>query len=104
MAACLVVAGGKITLTAATSLVPGRPPMLVEDAIRRIEEASDKFVGPYGRILRGNTQKLDAWEKEHKIKLHWNNWFDVSFAPLFSFLRLDSDHPAKCDFAAARPR
>jgi len=80
------------------------PPMLVEDTIWRIEEASAKFVGPDGRILRGNTQKLDAWEKEHKIKLHWNNWFDVSFAPLFSFLRLDSDHPAKCDFAAARPR
>jgi hypothetical protein len=38
--------------------------------------------------------EVDEWEKVHKIKLHWNNWFDVSFAPLFCYLRLDSDRPA----------
>ena len=78
------------------------PPMLVEDTIRKIEEASAKFIDSDGRIMRGNNSKVDAWEKEHKVKLHWNNWFDVSFAPLFRFLCLDSDRPAACDFAAAR--
>ena len=58
------------------------PPMLVEDTIRKIEEASAKFIDSDGRIMRGNNSKVDAWEKEHKVKLHWNNWFDVSFAQL----------------------
>ena len=70
-----------------------RPPILVEDTIRRIEKASAKFLNHDGSIPHGNNKKVDDWEKEHKIKLHWNNWFDVSFAPLFGFLRLDSDCP-----------
>ena len=76
--------------------------MLVEDTIRKIEEASAKFIDSDGGIMRGNNSKVDAWEKEHKVKLHWNIWFAVSFAPLFRFLCLDSDRPAGCDFAAAR--
>ena len=45
-------------------------------------------------FTKGNIGQVDEWEKVHKIKLHWNNWFDVSFAPLFCYLRLDSDRPA----------
>ncbi len=71
-----------------------RPPILVEDTIRRIEKASAELLDSNGCIIHGNNQKVEAWEKEHKIKLHWNNWFDVSFTLLFRFLRLDSDRLA----------
>ena len=73
-----------------------RPPILVEDTIRRIEAASAQFFDSNGSIIHGNKSKVDEWEREHKIKLHWNNWFDVSFTPLFElcFLCLDADRPA----------
>ena len=69
-------------------------PILVEDTIRKIEEASAQFFAADGSIPHGNHKKIDGWGKEHKIKLRWNNWFDVSLSPLFHFLRLDSDRPA----------
>jgi len=65
-------------------------PILVEDTIRKIEAASAQFFAADGSIPHGNHKKIDEWEKEHKIKLRWNNWFDVSLSPLFHFLRLDS--------------
>ena len=71
-----------------------RAPILVEDTIRSIEEASAEFLDSNGNIKHGNKANVDEWEKQHKIKLHWNNWFEVSFAPLFRFLSLDSDIPA----------
>ncbi len=46
--------------------------------------------------MHGNNSKVDEWGKEHKIKLHWNNWIDVSFAPLLKlrFLCLDANRLA----------
>ena len=48
--------------------------------LRNISIAMEKKQGHVGHV--------DEWEREHKIKLHWNNWFDVSFAQLCRFLRL----------------
>ena len=77
-----------------------RPPMLVCEIMRKIEQASAELLNRDGSIQQGKIGKVDEWEKMHKIKLHWNNWFDVSFkfAPLFRFVRLDS---ARCDDCAA---
>jgi len=71
-----------------------RPPMLVGEIMRKIEDASARLLNRDGSIQQGKIGQVDEWEKMHKIKLHWNNWFDVSFAPLFCFLHLDSDRPA----------
>jgi len=71
-----------------------RTPMLVGEIMRKIEDASARLLNRDGSIQQGKIGQVDEWEKVHKIKLHWNNWFDVSFAPLFCYLRLDSDRPA----------
>ncbi len=93
MGAFVVVARGKSMPTSTTSLALS-PPILVGDTIRRIEKASAEFLDFNGCVIHGNNQKVEAWGKEHKIKLPWNNWFDVSFTLLFRFLRLDSDRLA----------
>ena len=64
-----------------------RAPMLVEDVIRRIEAASADLLNPDGTIKDRCKGRVADWEREHKIKLQWNNWFDVSFPPLFNSLR-----------------
>ena len=53
-------------------------PRLVEDVIRKIEEASAELLNPDGTIRDGCIGRVQEWEKENRIKLHWNNWFDVS--------------------------
>ena len=66
-----------------------RTPMLVEDVIRKlrkVKEASADFLNPDGTIKVGCIGKVQDWGKEHKIKLQWNNWWDVSVAQLFCFL------------------
>lgn len=57
-------------------------PMLVEGVIRKIRAASALYLKQDGSIISGKVGHVAAWEKEHKIKLRWNNWFDVSL--LFS--------------------
>jgi hypothetical protein len=71
-------------------------PMMVEDVIRRIEEASAEYLDRDGNTLDGKIGAVARWEHEHKIKLHWNNWFDVSHLPprrrqLFAILFPESD-------------
>jgi len=39
-------------------------------------------------IKAGCVGRVERWEREHKIKLYWNNWFDVSFAPSFELVSL----------------
>ena len=68
--------------------------MLVGEIMRKIEDASARLLNRDGSIQQGKIGQVDEWQKKHKIMLHWNNWYDVSFAPLFRFLRLDSDHLA----------
>jgi hypothetical protein len=60
-----------------------RTPMLVEDVIRKVQEAAAELLNPDGTIKGGCIGKVQDWEKEHKIKLQWNNWWDVSFAQFF---------------------
>ena len=60
-----------------------RPPMLVEGVIREIEEAASQYLDGNGKIKPGCIKAVEDWEKIHKIKLYWNNWFDVSY-PCFS--------------------
>ena len=45
-----------------------RPEMLVDEIIWKIETAIAQYLD-----LNGNAGRVDAWEKEHKIKLYWNN-------------------------------
>ena len=56
-----------------------RLPTLVESVIMKIEEAAAKFLEDDGSIKQGCIGSVAAWEKENRIKLYWNNWFDVSF-------------------------
>ena len=56
-----------------------RPPMLVEGVIREIEEAAAEYLDENGKIKAGCIGAVEEWEKKHKIKLYWNNWFDVSY-------------------------
>ena len=63
-----------------------RTPMLVEDVIRKVEEASARYLNPDGTIKVGCIGRVQSWEKENKIKLRWNNWWDVSLARVFPFL------------------
>ena len=58
--------------------------MLVEDVIRKVQDAAADFLNPDGTIKVGCIGRVQEWEKEHKIKLQWNNWWDVSFAQFFS--------------------
>jgi len=60
-----------------------RAPMLVEGVIMKIEEAAAEYLNPDGTIKPGCIGKVNDWEKENKIKLFWNSWFDVSGAHLF---------------------
>ena len=61
---------------------PGAP-KLVEAVIQKIEEAAAELLEADGSIKRGCVGRVEAREKENRIKLHWNNWFDVSFQVLF---------------------
>jgi hypothetical protein len=81
-------------------------PMMVEDVIRRIEEASAEYLDRDGNILEGKIGAVERWEHEHKIKLHWNNWFDVSppSRHLFAFLFPESDCREWRDCAVASSR
>jgi len=56
--------------------------MLVEEMIRKIEAAAAEYLDRDGKIIQGHVGHVDEWEREHKIKLHWNNWFEVSFEML----------------------
>ena len=49
----------------------------------KIEQAAAEYLNPDGTIKPGCTGKVNDWEKENKIKLYWNSWFDVSCAHLF---------------------
>ena len=63
-----------------------REPMLVEGVIIEIEKAAAEFLNDDGTIKDGCIKKVEDWEKLHKIKLQWNNWFDVSDLLLGSLL------------------
>ena len=52
-------------------------PRLVEDVMRKIQEASERFLNPDGTIQDECIGKVHDWEKENRIKLYWNNSFDV---------------------------
>ena len=65
-----------------------RPAMLVEATIQAIEQAAADLLNPDGSIKAGCVGRVERWEREHKIKLYWNNWFDVSFAPSFELVSL----------------
>ena len=65
-----------------------RPAMLVEATIQAIEQAAAELLNPDGSIKAGCVGRVERWEREHKIKLYWNNWFDVSFAPSFELISL----------------
>jgi hypothetical protein len=65
-----------------------RTPMLVEDVIRKVKEAAADLLNSDGTIKVGCIGRVQDWEKEHKIKLQWNNWWDVSFAHFFLLLSL----------------
>ena len=62
--------------------------MLVEATIQAIEQAAAELLNPDGSIKAGCVGRVERWEREHKIKLYWNNWFDVSFAPSFELILL----------------
>lgn len=57
---------------------PPGAPMLVEGIIQKIQAAAALYLQPDGSIRPGKVGLVAAWEKENKIKLRWNNWFDVS--------------------------
>ena len=63
-------------------------PRLVEDAIRKIEEASAELLYPGGAIRDRCIGKVEQWEKENRIMLHWNNWFDVRTRPFLPSLKM----------------
>jgi len=79
-------------------------PMMVEDVIRKLEEASAEYLDRDGNILDGKIGAVEKWEREHKIKLHWNNWFDVSppSRQFFAFLFPESDCSGDCAVASSR--
>ena len=52
--------------------------MLVEGVIQEIEADAAMYLKADGSILPGKIGSVALWEKENKIKLRWNNWFDVS--------------------------
>ena len=88
---CLKAANGCLSCDcpedefASWSRKPGAP-KLVEAVIEKIREASQEFIEVDCSIKRGCVGNVEAWEKENRIKLHWNNWFDVSFQFLFFML------------------
>ncbi len=63
-----------------------RAPMLVEGVIMKIEQASAEYLNPDGTIKAGCKGKVNDWEKENKVKLYWNSWFDVRHCELRSFV------------------
>ena len=52
--------------------------MLVEGVIWKREAAAALYLKAEGTKLPGKIGAVASWEKENKIKLRWNNWFDVS--------------------------
>jgi hypothetical protein len=62
-----------------------RTPMLVEHVIGEIRSASARFLNADGTIKLRCKAAVAEWEKQHKIRLHWNNWFDVSCPGFLSF-------------------
>ena len=60
-----------------------RQPMLVEHIIQKMETASADFLNRDGSIQHGKIHQVQNWEKENKIKLYWNNWFNVSLPHYF---------------------
>ena len=81
---CLKAANGRLSCDCSEneftswSRRPGAP-KLVEAVIQKINEAATELLEADGSIKRGCVGRVEAWEKENRIKLHWNNWFDVSF-------------------------
>ena len=55
----------------------------MEAVVQKIEEAAVELLEADGSIKRGCVGRVEAWEKENRIKPHWNNWFDVSFQVSF---------------------
>ena len=55
----------------------------MEAVIQNIDEAAAELLEANGSIKRGCVSRVDIWEKENRTKLHWNNWFDVSFRVFF---------------------
>ena len=63
----------------------GRPPgspMLVEGVMQKIEAAAALYLKAEGTKLPGKIGAVASWEKVNKIKLRWNNWFNVSLCSL----------------------
>ena len=52
--------------------------MVVEGVIQKIEAATTLYLKADGTIMPGKIGAVASWEKENKIKLCWNSWFDVS--------------------------
>ena len=50
---------------------------LVEDVIRIIEEGAAEHLNSDGTIKNGHILQVGQWEAANRIKLHWNDWFDV---------------------------
>ena len=62
----------------------------MEAVIQKIEEAAVELLEADGSIKRGCVGRVEAWEKENRIRLHRNNWFEVRFQ-VISLLRLYTD-------------
>jgi len=52
-------------------------PKLVENVVMKIKEASAELLNKDGTIRDGCIGRVHDWEKANRIKLHYNNWFDV---------------------------
>ena len=68
-----------------------RAPMLVEAVIMKIEHAAADYLNPDGTIRPGCKQRVEDWERQHKIKLYWNSWFEVCGAQFCLGCQFGSD-------------
>ena len=75
----------------------------MDAVLPKIEEAAAELLEANGSIKCGYVGKVEAWENENRIKLHWNNWFDVSFQMLFLSC-CDRTLIPLCDCAVLRSR
>ena len=65
--------------------------MLVEAVIMKIEHAAADYLNPDGTIRPGCKQRVEDWERQRKIKLYWNSWFEVSGAQFCLDCQFGSD-------------